>query len=105
MYLLRLKSEAFEAFKQYEAWCITHLGIAIKVLHSDRGGKYLDKGFILYLKSRGTEQKLTVHDTPSHNGVAERRNRTIVECVHALLHTSSLPKFLWGEAACHVVWL
>ena len=72
LYLLRLKSEAFEAFKQYEAWCMTHLGIAIKVLHSDHGGEYLDMGFILYLKSRGMEQKLTVHDTPSHNGVAER---------------------------------
>ena len=35
LYLLHLKSEAFEAFKQYEAWCKTHLGIAIKVLHSD----------------------------------------------------------------------
>ena len=46
-----------------------HLGIAIKVLHSDCGGEYLDKGFVLYLKSRGMEQKLTMHDTPSHNSV------------------------------------
>ena len=105
LYLLRLKSEAFEAFKQYEAWCMTHLGVAIKVLHSDRGGEYMDKSFILYLKSRGTEQRLTVHDTPAQNGVAERRNRTIVERVRALLHASGLPKFLWGEAARHVVWL
>jgi len=22
-----------------------------------------------------------------------------------MLHASSLPKFLWGEAVCHVVWL
>jgi Reverse transcriptase (RNA-dependent DNA polymerase) len=46
-----------------------------------------------------------VHDTPQHNGVAERRNRTIVERIRALLHTSGLPRFLWGEAARHVVWL
>ena len=45
------------------------------------------------------------HDTPAHNGVAERQNHMIVERVHALLHASGLPKFLWGEAACHVVWL
>ena len=81
LYLLCLKSEAFEAYKQYEAWCTMHLGVAIKILHSDCGGEYLDKGFTLYLKSRGTEQKLTVHDTPAHNGVAEHRNRMIVECV------------------------
>jgi len=105
LYLLCLKSEAFEAYKQYEAWCTTHLGIAIKILYSNYGGEYLDKGFTLYLKSRGTEQKLTVHDTPVHNGVAEHCNRMIVEQVQALLHASGLPKFLWGEAACHVVWL
>jgi len=79
LYLLHLKSEAFEAYKQYEAWCAMHLGIAIKILHSNHGGKYLDKGFTLYLKSRGTEQKLTVHDTPAHNGVAECHNHTIME--------------------------
>jgi hypothetical protein len=74
-------------------------------LHSDQGGEYLGKEFILHLKSKGTEQKLTVHDTPQHNGVAERRNRTIVERIQALLHSSGLPKSLWGEAARHVVWL
>ena len=79
LYLLCLKSEAFEAYKQYEAWCATHLGVAIKILHSDHGGEYLDKGFTLYLKSRGTEQTLTVHDTPAHNSVAEHYNQTIVE--------------------------
>jgi hypothetical protein len=46
-----------------------------------------------------------VHDTPQHAGIAERRNRTIAERIRALLHASGLPKFLWGEAARHVVWL
>ena len=47
-----------------------------------------------------------VKNTPhgSHS-VAERRNRTIGERIQALLHASGLPKFLWGEAARHVVWL
>ena len=59
----------------------------------------------MYLKRKVTEQKLTVHDTPAHNGVAECRNWTIVECIHALLHASGLSKFLWGEAAHYVIWL
>jgi len=46
-----------------------------------------------------------MHDTHQEAGVAERRNRTIVERVRALLHSSGLPKYLWAEAACHVVWL
>jgi hypothetical protein len=46
-----------------------------------------------------------VHNTPQHNGIAEHRNCTIVEWIHALLHASRLPKTLWGEAACHIIWL
>jgi hypothetical protein len=105
LYLLRTKDEAFGAYKEYDSWVGTQLNGRIKTLHSDRGGEYLGKAFVLYLKSKGTAQKLTVHDTPQHNGVAERRNRTIMERVRALLHASGLPRFLWGEAARHVVWL
>lgn len=61
--------------------------------------------FQSHLRSRGMETKLTVHDTPQHNGVAERRNRTILECTRAVLHASRLPKSLWAEAISHVVWL
>jgi hypothetical protein len=57
--------------------------------------------------SKGTTQKLTIHDTPLHNGVAEHRNHTIVERIRAfrLLHATRLPKTLLGEAAHHIVWL
>ena len=65
----------------------------------------MDKGFILYLKSQGTKQKLTMHDMPAHNGVAECHNHTIMERVHALLHASGLLKSLWerGCTPCSMV--
>ena len=99
------KSEAFDAYKEFESWCKTQHNATIKVLHSDHGGEYLGKEFTLHLKSAGTERKLTVHDTPQHNGVAERLNRTLLEKVRAMLHESKLPRPLWGEAVRHAVWL
>jgi len=105
LHLLRQKSEAFTAYQQFEAWCRTQHGVAVKALHSDRGGEYLGKEFIMYLKAAGTKQKLTVHDTPQHNGVAERLNHTLLEKVRAMLHESGLPCALWGEAVRHAVWL
>ena len=51
------------------------------------------------------EHWLTTHDTPQHNGVVESLNRWLLECIHAMIHESWLPKFLWGEAIGHVVWL
>ena len=59
----------------------------------------------MHLKWNGTKQKLTIHDTPEHNGVAEHLNRTILEKIRAMLHASGQPKFLWGKAVHHVVWL
>ena len=105
LYLLKTKDKVLWAYKQYEAWVETQMGKKIKVLNSDRGGEYQGADFVEYLKSKGTIQKLNVHDTPQHTGVAERRNRPIGEHIRALLHASGLPKFFWGEAAHHVVWL
>jgi hypothetical protein len=86
IYLLAKKSDTLESYKNYEAWCDTQLGAKVKVLHSDHGGEYEGQEFVLYLNSQGTERKRTVHDTPQQNGVAERRNRVIIERVCALLH-------------------
>ncbi|PPQ83525.1 hypothetical protein CVT26_004100 [Gymnopilus dilepis] len=72
IYLLAQKSEAFQSYKDYEAWVDTQLGAKVKVLHSDRGGEYMGKELTLYLNSKGTAQKLNVHDTSQHLGVAER---------------------------------
>ena len=61
--------------------------------------------FTKHLIEKGTEQKLTVHDTPEQNGVAEVLNRIGLERTRAILHASGLPKYMWGEALRHVIWL
>ena len=35
---------------------------------------------------------------PQQNGVAERKNRTIMEAARAMLHDQDLPMHLWVEA-------
>ena len=58
-----------------------------------------------HLKKAGTIRRLTVHDTPEHNGVSERGNRTNLEMARAMLHDSGLPKFLWADAVSHTVYI
>ncbi|KIK14931.1 hypothetical protein PISMIDRAFT_16919 [Pisolithus microcarpus 441] len=105
LYLQKMKSETFASYKAYKAWLQTQFSAKIKCLRSDRGGEYLSAEFTKHLKSAGTECRVTVHDTPEHNGVAERLNRTLIEWVCALIHASGLPKNLWGEAIMHATWL
>ena len=105
-FLLRTKDGAFEAYKSFEAWALTQDHCkGIKVLRSDRGGEYLSTAFNEHLAAAGTARKLTTHDTPQLNGIAERLNRTLLERIRAFAHDSGLPLSLWGEALRHASWL
>ena len=105
-YLMGTKDQALEAYKSFEAWALTqgHCRV-IKVLHSDHRGEYLSDTFNAHLTATGTAHKLTVHDTPQLNGVAEHLNCMLLEQIRAFAHGSGLPKLLWGEALHHAVWL
>ena len=79
------KDETFNAYRIYEAWLSNQYKTKVKALRSDRGGEYTSDEFSAHLKKAGTIRKLTIHDTPEHNGVAERLNRTLLEKVRAML--------------------
>ena len=46
-----------------------------------------------------------MHDTPEHNGVAKHGNCTNLQIIQAMLHDSSLPKFLWAKVILHAIYL
>ena len=105
LYLQKVKSNTFDSYQAFEAWLSTQFNTKVKHLRLDRGGEYLSAEFTKYLKSKGTECRVTVHDTPEHNGVAERLNRTLVERVCAMMYASGMLKSLWGEAVMHATWV
>ncbi|KAL6345664.1 hypothetical protein AAG906_017400 [Vitis piasezkii] len=41
--------------------------------------------------------------TPEQNGVAERRNHTLIDMVRSMMSNSTLPEFLWGKALKTIV--
>ena len=92
------KDQVFAKYKLYEAMMSRQRDVCIKTLFTDRGGEYTSKEFEEYLAKKGTKHRLTVHDTPEQNGVAEQLNRTLVEKSRAMLIESNLPKSLWGYA-------
>jgi transposase InsO family protein len=48
-------------------------------LRSDRGGEYNSKEFDQFCEDISVERQVTIDFTLEQNGVAERKNRTIVE--------------------------
>ena len=102
---LRTKDEAFAAYKTFAAWAKTQHSAEVKQLRSDRGGEFTGHDFTNFLREHGTERRLTTHNTPQHNGVAESLNRRLLERVRAMLHQAKLLKNLWAEAINFAVWL
>ncbi|GKB78782.1 retrotransposon protein, putative, ty1-copia subclass [Tanacetum coccineum] len=81
VYLLKHKHEVFETFKVFKNEVENQLGKTIKAIRSDCGGEYISQEFKDYLKANGIVQQITPPYTPQHNGVSERRNRTLLDMV------------------------
>ncbi|RVW93405.1 Retrovirus-related Pol polyprotein from transposon TNT 1-94 [Vitis vinifera] len=54
--------------------------------------------FAKFFEKRGIRAQYTMPGTPQQNGVAEMRNRTLMEMVRSMMSYSSVPISLWGEA-------
>lgn len=71
----------------------------------DQGGEYRSRDFNQYCKCTGILQQLTVPHTPHQNGVAERKNKTLVECARSMLQGKNISNGFWAEAINTVVYL
>ncbi|RVX02371.1 Retrovirus-related Pol polyprotein from transposon TNT 1-94 [Vitis vinifera] len=114
LYILHNKNEALDAFKVFKAEVEKQYGKQIKIVRSDRGGeyygRYLEDGqspgpFAKSLQEHGIVAQYTMPGSPNQNGVAERRNQTLLDMVRSMLSSSKLPKFLWTEALKTAVYI
>ena len=81
----------------------------LELIHADRSdrgdeyyGRYDGSGeqrpgpFAQFFKECGIVPQYTMPGSPSMNGVAERRNRTLKDMVRSMIARTTLPKSLWG---------
>ena len=114
VYLLHNKYEALDAFKVFKAEVENQCGKQIQIVRSDKGGeyygRYIENGqvpgsFAKFLQEHGIVAQHTMPSSSDQNGVAERRNRTLVDMVQSMLSNSNLPKFLWTDALKKTVYI
>ena len=99
IYFLNNKSEVFGLFKKFKALVEAQSKKKIKVLRTDNGGEYNSTEFKYFCETQGIVHQFTVPYSPQQNGVAERRNRTIMEMSRSILFEKKIPKRFWAEAA------
>ena len=79
-------------FKKFKVMVEKATDKQIKFVRSDRGGEYTSTTFMKYCKEKGIRRFLRALYTPQQNGVAERKNRTILDMVRSMLKSKKMPK-------------
>nr|GEX95081.1 hypothetical protein [Tanacetum cinerariifolium] len=95
VYLLKHKHEVFETFKVFQKEVEKQLEKSIKSQRFDRGCEYTSQDFLDHLKERGIIAHRTPPYPPQHNGMSERRNRTLLDMVRSMMSQTILPKSFW----------
>ena len=85
-------------FRSYKAYVEKETGAYLKCLRTDRGGEFTSNEFREFCKASGITRQLTTAYTPQQNGVAERKNRTVMNLVRCMLAEKQVPKAFWPEA-------
>ena len=67
----------------------------VKKLRSDHGIEFRNHILEEFCISKGISQNFSAVRTPEQNGVAERRNRTLIEAARTMLISSELGKGFW----------
>ncbi|UYV82907.1 hypothetical protein LAZ67_22001343, partial [Cordylochernes scorpioides] len=98
IYLLKGKDEAYEKIKDYVISAHTDFGKNIQTIRTDNGREYVNRQVEDFLNQSGIKHQLTVPYSPAQNGVAERKNRSLMEMTRCMLFDSGLPQSLWAEA-------
>ena len=94
----KAKNEVFDKFKEFKSFVEKQSGKYIQILRTDNGKEYANKDFDNYCKNNGIKREHTVPYTPQQNGVAERKNMTLMEMARCMLHARNMDPKFWVEA-------
>jgi hypothetical protein len=98
IYFLLNKSSALDQFKNFRSMVEKETGEVIACLRTYRGGEFTSIDFRNYCEENGIKRQLTAAYTPQQNGIAERKNRTLLDMVRSMISSKNIPKSFWAEA-------
>nr|GEV21398.1 putative ribonuclease H-like domain-containing protein [Tanacetum cinerariifolium] len=79
--------------------------LKVKIIRCDNGGDFRNKEMNDFYSQKGIKREFSNARTPQQNGVAERRNKTLIKAARTMLDDAKLLVTFWAEAvntACYV---
>ncbi|GJZ48917.1 putative ribonuclease H-like domain-containing protein [Tanacetum coccineum] len=70
----------------------------VKIIRCDNGTEFKNKEMNQFCEMKRIKREFSVTRTPQQNGLAERKNRTLIEAAKTMLADSKLPTTFWAEA-------
>ncbi|KAF7488492.1 Retrovirus-related Pol polyprotein from transposon TNT 1-94 [Sarcoptes scabiei] len=98
IFTIRDRSEAFRCFKQFVDWAETQTGKRVKSLLTDNAKEYRSEKFENFCLAKGIERIEIPPHTPQQNGIAERKNQSLLSMVRCMLSEKQLPMTFWSYA-------
>nr|GEX47423.1 hypothetical protein [Tanacetum cinerariifolium] len=105
VFFLATKDETSSILKTFITGIENQLSFKVKIIRSDNRTKFKNQDLNQFCGMKGIEREFSVARTPQQNGIAERKNRTLIEAGRTMLADSLLPIPFWAEAintACYV---
>lgn len=90
-------------FKEFKNVAERECGHQLVCLRTDRGGEFNSKAFERYCTEKGIKRQLTASYTPQQNGIAERKNMSIMNMVRCMLFGIGVPLRFWPEETQYAV--
>ncbi|GJT47870.1 putative ribonuclease H-like domain-containing protein [Tanacetum coccineum] len=106
VFFFTTKDETCGILKTFITGIENQLDHKVKVIRCDNGTEFKNRIMNQFCEIKGIKREFSVARTPQQNGVAERKNRTLIEATRTMLVDSMLPTTFWAEAVnivCYVL--
>ncbi|GJW90607.1 putative ribonuclease H-like domain-containing protein [Tanacetum coccineum] len=105
VFFLATKDETSGILKSFITGIENLVDHKVKVIRCDNRTEFKNKEMNQFCEMKGILRQYSIARTPQQNGVAKRRNRTLIKATRTMLANSKLPTTFWVEAvnnACYV---
>nr|GEV85478.1 hypothetical protein [Tanacetum cinerariifolium] len=105
VFFLATKDETSAILKTFITGLENQLSLKVKVIKSDNRTEFKNNDLNQLCGMKGIKREFNVPRTPQQNGIAERKNRTLIEAARTMLADLLLPIPFWAEVVntgCYV---
>ncbi|GKB52023.1 retrovirus-related pol polyprotein from transposon TNT 1-94 [Tanacetum coccineum] len=95
---LKKKSQAPEMIMSFIRMVENQNDVKVKQTRTDNGNEFRNHELESFYDEKGIYQNFSSPYTPEQNGVAKRKNRTLIEAARTMLNGSILSKHFWTDA-------